>query len=75
MKKYIVSYNLGKGNVSQVRYADSKEEAMQKLCKQYGWGEHICWLGKNDWSDGIFTKCCGNHDEGFEFRIHEVKTA
>lgn len=72
MKKFIIHYNLGKGNTSIVRYAESKEEAMQKLCKQFGWGDHIAWLGDKDWSDGIFTKCVGNHNEGFEFRISEV---
>lgn len=72
MKKYIISYNLGKGNVSQVRYAESKEEAMNKLCAQYGWDTPVWCFEKNDWSDGIFKKCCGNHDEGFEFRISEA---
>ena len=71
MKKFIISYNIGKGNVTQVRYADSKEKAVNSLCAQYGWGEPTWGFGSYDWSDGIFTKVCGNHTEGFEFRITE----
>ena len=69
MKKYIINYNAGKGNVSLVRKAETRERAMQKVCKQYGWDEHITWLGENDWSDGIFS----HNGKGCEFRIHEVK--
>ena len=68
MNKYIVSYNLGKGSTSQIRYANSREEAMVKLCKQFGWDEHITWLSDKDWSDGIFTR--GRY--GYEFRIMEL---
>ncbi len=72
MNKYFISYNLGKGNVSQVRYANSREEAMANLCKQFGWGDHITWLGDKDWSDGIFTRPGRDRDYGYEFRISEI---
>ena len=68
MNKYIISYHNGKKNVSVIRYADSKEEAMQKLCRQHGWDEFITWLGDQDWSDGIFS----HNGNGYEFRILEV---
>ena len=68
MKKYIISITREKGTVSIVRRAETKEEAMQKICAQYGWNPHITWLGDQDWSDGILSA----HGKGYEFRILEV---
>lgn len=72
MNKYIISYNIGKGSTSQIRYANTREEAMAKLCKQFGWDERITWFGDKDWSDGIFTRPGRNRDYRYEFRIMEV---
>lgn len=74
MNKYIIFYNMGKGSTSLVRYANTKEEAMNKLCKQFGWTMGI-WLGPNEWSDGTFVKGTKHGDRGYEFRIHEVTNA
>ena len=73
MNKYIISYNIGKGSTSLIRYANTREEAMAKLCKQFGWDERITWFRDyKDWADGIFVRAGYNRDYHYEFRISEL---